>query len=354
MNTSIRFFRNAAPIAPAARPGNAAARLLAAVLIVVAAGKLQADEAFLTSGNRLAGTVGELARGKLDFTVDGAGGVSIEWGNVERLRADRPMDVELKSGERLQGTIDSPMPGRLAVTTGGGRREEDMTNVVRIQPIAAEFSDRVSGSVDFGFAALGAHDERDLTVNFEGEHRTLNYLTEVSMSFLVRKVDGERAQDRKDIAVASRRFLSNRWFVIGQAGREENEELNLDSRTVLGLGAGRALLQSNRMVLSLYGGVDYAEEKFEGAARERSPETMGAVELDWFEVGGRTTASVKLAAFRNLDAERTLTQLDATLHREFFGNFYWSLTLYEILFSDPPPGAEDHDYGFTVGIGRNF
>jgi putative salt-induced outer membrane protein YdiY len=328
---------------------------LIAVFLFAAAGQaLQADEALLTSGNRFTGTMRELARGELGFSIDGVGRVSIEWSNVERLSSDRRMDIELASGERLAGTIASPLPGRLEVANDAGTREVEMLDVVRLQPIAIDFLDRVSGSIDFGVAALGAHDEKDFTLNLEAEHRTLNYLTEASASFLFRELDGETAQDRKDVAFAMRRFLANRWFVIGQLGWEDNEELSLDSRTIVGAGAGRVLLQSNRMVLSLYGGVDYAVEDYAATETDRSPEAMGVLEFDWFQVGDDTTASTKLAVFRNLDRDRTLVQLDATLHREFFDDFYWSVTLYEILDGDPPAGAEDNDYGVTFGIGRNF
>jgi putative salt-induced outer membrane protein YdiY len=329
-------------------------RLIAVCLFALVGHTLHADEALLMGGNRLTGTVRNLARGELEFAIDGVGTASIEWSNVERLSSERRMDVELASGERLEGTIASPVPGRLEVTNGAGSREFQMTDIVRIHPIETGFLERASGSVDFGIAALGAHDEKDFTLNLEGEHRTVNYLTEASMSLLVRELDGEKAQDRKDIALAGRRFLSNRWFVIGQLGWEDNQELTLDSRALLGVGAGRVLVQSNRMVLSLYGGVDYAVERYEGIETDRSPEAMGALEFDWFEVGDDTTASTRLAVFRNLDRNRTLVQLDATLHRDFFDNFFWSVTVYEILDGDPPPGAEDNDYGVTVGIGRNF
>lgn len=353
LNVGIRFFRAPAP-AHATRPRARFATLIAAFLLAGAGQALHADEALLTSGNRLTGTVRELARGELAFSIDGVGRVSIEWSNVERLSSDTRMDIELASGERLEGTISSPSAGRLQITGDTGSRETEMRDVIRMQPIAAVFLDRVSGSIDVGMAALGAHDEKDFTLNLEGEHRTRNYLTEASMSLLFRELDGETAQDRKDIALAMRRFLGNRWFVIGQLGWEDNEQLGLDSRAIVGVGAGRVLLQSNRMMLSLYGGADYAVEKYDVTERDRSPELMGALEFDWFQVGDDTTASTKLAVFRNLDRDRTLVQIDASLHREFFDNFFWSVTVYEILDGDPPPGAEDTDYGVTFGVGRNF
>lgn len=354
-NVTTRLRRSPAARSDSARFASAPVLAVAAVLLAVADGALGADEVLLTSGNRLIGTARALTRGELEFAIDGAGTVHIDWRNVERLSAENRMDVELASGERLEGTISSPFAGRLEVTNEAGRHDIAKVDVVRIQPIVASFAERAEGSIDFGIAALAASDEKDLTLNLEGEHRTLNYLTEASLSVLVRELDGNTSQDRKDIALASRRFLRDRWFVIGQVGWEDNEQLSLDSRAVVGLGVGRTLLQSNRMILAVYGGVDYAVENYEPPIEtERSPEVMGALEWDWFAVGHETTASTKLAVFRNVDRDRTLVQLDATLHRDFFANFYWSITVYEILDGEPPAGAENNDYGITLGIGRSF
>ena len=87
---------------------------------------------------------------------------------------------------------------------------------------------------------------------------------------------------------------------------------------------------------------------------ERSPELFGSMEWDWFHVGGDIEVSTKLSVFSNLDRNRKLVQLDASLRRDFFANYYWSFTVFEVYDQNPPPGAEDHDEGLTFGVGRSF
>lgn len=309
----------------------------------------------LTSGNRLIGTVRSLYRGELNFAISGAGRVAINWDNVETLESPRTMDVELASGERLTGALSSPGAMQLGVATSTGARSLAMADVVRIHPIEPMLGDRVEGSLDVGFAALGANDEIDLTLNGDIEHRTLNWLTKGSASVYFRRYDDTTVQDRKNLEASTRRFVGNRWFVIGQVGFQNDDALALDSRTIVGVGGGRTLRQTNRTILALYAGVDYAVERYDVLPEtDRSPELFGSMEWDWFHVGGDTEVSTKLSVYSNLDRNRKLVQLDATLRREFFDNYFWSVTVFEIYDQDPPPGAENHDEGLTFGIGRNF
>src|SRR5262245_64354287 len=77
----------------------------------------QTDTLVLSSGNRVTGSVSGLSRGELSFDIDGAGEVAIDWKNVESLESPRKLDVDLRSGERVSGTIRSPQPGQLEVRT---------------------------------------------------------------------------------------------------------------------------------------------------------------------------------------------------------------------------------------------
>ena len=326
------------------------------LLAAASAAHAQNDVVELTTGNRLLGTIRSLYRGELRFSIAGAGTVNINWSNVELLESARTMDVELASGERLSGAVSSPSAMQLEVTSEAGTRTLPMPDVVRIHPIEPLRLERLSGSLDLGLDALGANDEIDVTLNTSVEHRTVNWFSEGDLSIYFRELNDETAQDRKDLAVSTRRFVGNRWFVIGQLGWENDDALDLDKRALVGIGGGRTLIQSNRTILSLYAGFDYAVEDYDIVPEtERSPELFGAVEWDWFEVGGDTELATKFSVYSNLDRDRELYQLDATLRREFFDDFYWSITVYEIFDRNPPEGAAtDEDHGITLGLGREF
>lgn len=334
-------------------------RRLLLILILVAAVAAEAGEGeefvSLTSGNRMTGTVRALDRGRLTFTIDGAGTVDIDWNNVETLQSAQSFDVELASGERLAGSIVAGAPGTLQLAGSAGLRTLDRDRIVRITPVAAAFRERTTGFIDLGFDFLSAGDEIDLTLNGEAGHRSRNYLTHASLSSLVRRRDGETEQRRNHLELGTRRFLRDRWFVLAEVAAEEDEELDLDSRFLLAGGLGRALVQSNRTVLSVYGGLDYALEDYSGiSGSDDYAEVLAAVEWDWFEVDGRTELLTEATTYFSLARSRTRVDLTASLRRNLFRNFYWSLNLFESYDSDPPADFEHSDFGLSLTFGSTF
>ena len=314
------------------------------------------DVLVLTTDNRLEGEVIGLSRGELAFSIDGAGRVDIDWDNVETLTSPREFDVELESGERLSGSIFSPTAGQLAVAPAGtAPAAVETQEVIRITPLAASAAERTSGYVDVGLDFLTANDELDLKVNAEVENQMRNYLTTLSIDSILSEVDDETAQRRNYFQLASRRLLENRWFAIGRLHLEEDLELDLDSRTLLGFGAGRTLLQSNRTVLALYGGLAGDRERYRGIpGTDETAEAFVTVEWDWFELGGDTQVTTNATTYFSFDRSRRRVELDASLHRSIIGNVYWSVSLYESYDSDPPEGLENSDLGLSFAIGRSF
>src|SRR5512133_3294854 len=133
--------------------------VLALVTISSIAKGEEHDVIKLKSGNRLVGSVTQLSRGTLSFSIDGAGAVDINWNNAESLESVTVLDVELKSGKRLRGTLSTPSPGKLEIKADGNAQIVDKAEVVWMLPIATTFLKRTSGSIDFGLAALQANSE---------------------------------------------------------------------------------------------------------------------------------------------------------------------------------------------------
>ncbi len=318
------------------------------------------DLVVLTSGNRMTGTLVGLTRGELIFSIEGAGRgrgrVEIDWSNVAMLESTRRLDIEAASGERFLGTIAAPAPGMLEITSPAGSKTIAMKDIVRITPIEATFRDRTSGTLDLGLDFLSADDEIDWTFEAEARNRTKNYLTEASLSSLVRRHDGETTQQRNDLQIGSRRFVGNRWFAIGLFEVEEDLELDLDLRALLGAALGRTLVQSNRSELGVYGGLDLVHEEYLGMSSldDDRVEALGAVEWDWFDLGAETTFSIEATTYVALDDGRVRFELDSSLRRYITNHVYLSLNLFESYNSDPPEEIEKSDLGVSLAIGLAF
>jgi putative salt-induced outer membrane protein YdiY len=325
-----------------------------AIFLVAISAAAADDVVILTSGNHLTGDINELSRGELDFSIDGAGDVDIDWRNIAELHSPQRFYIELTSGERFTGTV-SAAAGQLTIGTDSGSRRIDMGEVFRIDPASAKtVLQRLSGSIDGGFDFLSANDEIDWTVNAALEHRTKHHLTEASIDSLLRRRDDLTAQRRNHLEIGTRRLLEQRWFVLGQVQWQEDRELDLDSRYLLGIALGRTLSQSHRAVFAAYGGVDADREKFRGFATDTLLELHGGIEWDWFDVGGDNELQFEAVTYFAPDSSRVRVEVQAALRRDIANNFYWALRFYESYNSDPPEQLEKSDLGVGITIGRSF
>lgn len=315
----------------------------------------EVDTVVLTSGNRMTGRIRELARGQLTFRIDGAGTVDINTNNVERLESARMFDVELPSGERLSGTIAGVEPGKLEIRTPSGTRSVPMRDVIRIDWVGATVRERTSAEVELGFDFVSGGDAIDWTFHGNIDNRTLNYRTELTFDSLVRKADSTTTQQRNDLTLTTRRFLQNRWFVLGELKAADDQQLDLDSRYLAGAALGNTLAQSSRTEFAVFAGLDYMLEDYSGIPGNNSEiEVMLAAEWDWFEVGGDTEFDSRATIYQSTERSRMRFELSASLHRTFYRNFYWAINLFESYDSDPPPGLENSDFGITLAVGLSL
>jgi hypothetical protein len=314
------------------------------------------DVVSLTSGNRLVGRIIDLARGQLTFRITGAGTVDINVTNVETLSSERMFYVELPSGEWISGSIAGSAPGMLAIrSASGATRTVPMNDVIRMTWVGATLRERTAGDLEIGFDYVSADDAIDWTFAGDMRNRTRNYLNELSLDSLLRRQSGGTTQRRTDLELASRRFFPGRRFVMGRFEASEDKELDLDSRFLVAGAGGVTLLQSSRTTLSAYAGVDYMLEDYSGVpGNDSSAEALAALEWDWFEPGGDTEVETRTTVYRSFDRSRWRAEATASLRRDIFRNFYWSVNLFESYDSDPPAGLEHSDFGLTFAVGLSL
>jgi hypothetical protein len=313
------------------------------------------DVVTLTSGNRMTGEIRELSRGALEFSIDGVRGSSlIKWSNIASLQSAQRFEIVLASGEQIAGVIASLSKGQLEIQTDAGRKTIPQADVFFMRSVGASFVDRLEGSIDLGLEFLKADDEIDWTLNAEVEHRTRNYLSEVSISSLLRRRNDVTAQRRNHLELTSRRLLERRWFVLGDLLAEEDKELDLDSRFLFGVAAGRTLVQSNRTAFAVYGGFDVSRERFSGLDVDNVPEALAAIEWDWFEISGDLELLLKATTYHALDDGRVRVEVEGSLRHDILDDYYLSLNAFESYNSDPPATLEKSDLGVSIAFGREF
>jgi hypothetical protein len=312
----------------------------------------------VTNGDRFTGNVSRLAHGELDFSTAAAGTIPITWMEVTRLTSSRHFDIELASGERLSGSISSPADGRIVVQRASGPTAPiDLKDIIGILPVEAGFRNRTVGSIDFGLNFTNAHDARTYTLDAEATHYSAARTFETQVTFnswLSARDDAER-QTRNNLTGDVRRRLPRRWFAVAIAEAQQDEELDLDLRLLTGGGIGRALVQTNRGVLALDGGLDYAAERYSGTGTfDHTAEAFAGVDANWFASGSITEADLTAKTFFSLQRQRVRVELDGTIRRDIWRRMYWALNTSESFDSDPPSDRNRSDLGVSFTLGWAF
>jgi hypothetical protein len=335
-------------------------RWLTLALLMVAAGTTadaqRTDVVQVTNGDRITGTVSRLERAQLAFRTDAAGTISIAWRDVVTLTSSENLDVELSSGARFSGTLSSPSPGHLVVQTSSGPSPSiDMTEVIRFTPVAANFHARTNGSIDFGLNLATADSAASYTLDFDAANRTRSYETVVDFDAWLQRREDTDTLTRNDLQIDVRRLLPRRWYAVAKVGYQNDDELDLDWRVLAGGGVGRRLVQSNQMLLSVEGGLDYAGESYDSEdSTDHSAELFGGIDWDYFSPTWATETTTAATTYISLQRQRVRLELDAQLRRDIFWDLYWALNVFGSFDSDPPGDRDGNSLGLSFTVGWSF
>jgi len=308
------------------------------------------------NGDRLTCEIKKLDRSVLTVSTDPLGKASVHWGEVTVVTSPRTFDVQLASGEHYYGSLVTSPPGQLAVQQSFGLvATVAMYDVIRLAPIGASIWTRMDGSVDAGFSFAQANLETHYTVNGSAAYRGPKYQLGATLaSQLTTREDASRLS-RNSLGLNGNRSFGNRWYTIGWAQIQQNEELNLDLRALVGGGAGRDLAHTSRRLWSVYAGLTYNQEQFSGAPIDRSAEAAVGGQLDFFSPGTedfKITNSV--VSYFSLGRARVRIELQSAWRHEFFKDFYWSLNGFDSFDGDPPANEKKNDSGISFTLGWKF
>jgi hypothetical protein len=232
------------------------------------------DLVVLENGDRVTCEIKGLDRGRLTLGTDAFDTIHVYWSRIVRLASPREFEVERSGGQRFYGTLIELPERRVRVEAGGAGIDLPLEDVVRITPIEAGFWQRTDGHIDVGFNFNKASLETRWSLNADARHRTRRYDGKLVLaSQSTRREDAEPLQ-RNSVSLVGNRFVGTRWSAIAVGQVQQNQELSLDLRTVVGAGVGHYVAQSNRTTLQVYSGLAYTRERFSDAAAQNRAEAV--------------------------------------------------------------------------------
>jgi len=339
-----------------ARSACLALSLLGAVCSAPPALAAKTDVVILRNGDHITGEVKGLARGKLDFSTDDAGRLSIEWEKVARLTSVHPFDAEDGRGVRHFGRLNPPGRDGVLVFASGTTDTLSIPSVIEITPLNAAFVERLSAYLDLGFTIAKANQATTFSSSGMASYRGPRIGSQFTFDSYAQGQESVPTTTRNTLRQSVSWFLPSRWSTVALVQFEQNEELDLDHRVTLGGAVERMLQQTNQMDLALGAGLVGTQEQFSSAAgttENTSLEGLLAANWDIFHFDSpKLDFSTDLALFPSLSqAGRVRGQGSVRVVYELFKDFNTGIRLNDTFDSRPPEGATKNDYvvEFTIG-----
>lgn len=335
--------------------------LWAGVFLVLAISPVsgqKTDVIALRNGNTITGEIKSVARGKLEYSTDDMGTMSVKWDKVLRIRSFDFFQVELRNGDRLFGTLPAADEDGKMVVFLADQDTIELRNVVLITPIQTTFWDRTSGYIDFGFNLTRADEQREISLSAQFKYRGRKLGATVTGNSYLRFQNQERSTSRSSAGLTGERFLPRAASLLLPVNLEQNEELDLALRTTVGVGAGRYFIRNNRLLLQ--GAVTLAGQREQFTGADSAVISLEAQLVSNFEVFrfdspklDFTLAPQLFVSLTQLGRFRTDIQLRSSY--EVFKDFFFGLTAFYKGDTDPPSaGAAKDDYGANLTIGWSW
>jgi len=317
------------------------------------------DVVILRNGDRITGEVKGLARGKLDYSTDDAGRLSIEWEKVARLTSAHSFDSEDTRGFRRFGRLSPSDRDGFVVIENGRADTLTVRSLIEITPVNATFVERLSAYLDLGFTLAKANQATTFSLSGMAAYRAPAIGSQFTYDSYAQGQEGVPTTTRNTVRQSVSWYLPRRWSAVALAQFEQNDELDLDHRVTVGGAAENMLVHTNQMELAAGAGLVGTQEQFSSATQgteNASLEGLVAANWDAFHFDSpKLDFSASMALFPSLSqAGRVRGQGYFRLVYELFKDFNTGIRLTDTFDSRPPEGATKNDYVTELTIGWSY
>jgi hypothetical protein len=316
------------------------------------------DVITLLNEESVTGEIKELDRGLLRYSTSYMSTIYIEWEYVLKVISDKQLETEMKSGAIFFGSFEEPSElGKLRIIGVFGETEVDIIDVVRITPIKKKFWKRWDGHLSLGFDFTKASDVARLNFDSRADYRARNYTTGIWLYSTITSQQDVETSRRQGLEGSYTHYLKNRRFAVGRAVAEQNTELGIDLRLILGGSYGYMAKQSNRSRILVSGGLQATREFKEEPATTNNLEATFRTAYEVFKYQTpKLGVNLDVAVMPSLtDWGRVRATFDCRVAWEMIKDLSWELTGYFTSDNRPPSGAQaSTDYGIVTSIKWTF
>jgi putative salt-induced outer membrane protein YdiY len=327
-----------------------------------------ADEVTMKNGDRLSGTILKTDGPNLIMKSEFAGEVKIAWDAITAVGSSVPINVGLKDGQVLAGTVTT-QDGNFQVATSAGTvsAPKDSVQFIRNQAEQVEVErhrnprlvDLWIGTMDLGFAQThGNVDTATFSLSGNASRTTSRdkisaYYTSVFSSSDASGTHLTTANAKRG-GVGYNRNLRKRLFAFGLADLETDQFQSLDLRIVPAGGLGYHAINTERTALDLSGGIAENREYFSTGLKRTSTEILAGEELNR-KLTGAASLHERFVFFPNVtDTGSYRMNFDTSAVAAIAKWMSWQITVSDRYLSNPLAGRKSNDILFTTGLRLTF
>jgi putative salt-induced outer membrane protein YdiY len=345
-------------------------RRIVPLLLAISCPLLFADQVVFKNGDRLTGAIRKSDTKNLVIRTAVAGEVAVLWQEIQEIRSDLPLHVELSDGRILASRMTAGEENVEIVTDAGALLKTPREKFVALRDDTEQAAFEKSrsrrlltgwdGSLDAGIDLTRGNSD---TENFRLAFRAVRVMSRDRFAVYaasLRSFDDlphanphTTVDESRGGAFFDHDYLS-RFFAFGNADFMSDGLQDLNLRSVLGGGIGYHLVKTERATFDLLGGVNFTHEDYDEIQRSLLAGQVGE-ELN-FKLGGNTSLNQTFAYFPDLtdpgaNYRTNFNLLTVTRIVKWFG---WQNNLSDMYVTNPPAGKKQNELAFTSGLRLTF
>ncbi len=327
----------------------------------------------MKNGDRLSGSIVKFDGKNLVLKSEMAGDVTIPWDSVTAITSSAPLNVGLKDGQMLVGTVTTA-DGKFVVATektGAVTAPRDAVAVIRSKAEQAAYDadadhsrnprliDLWNGFLDLGYATTrGNTDTGSFTLNTDVTRSTSRDKIEAKFTMIDSSSNASgksiSTADAKRGGIAYNLNFDKRWFAFGSVNLEQDAFQSLDLRFNPAGGAGYHAIKTPKTSLDLQIGGSEDKEFFSTGLDRAFTEVLLGEEFV-HKVSASTSIHEQFTFFPNVTAggnyRMNFDLAAVTAIKKWFG---WQFTVSDRFLSNPLAGRKDNDVLISTGLRLTF
>jgi putative salt-induced outer membrane protein YdiY len=321
--------------------------------------KAQVDSLVMNTGEVLAGEIKGLKQGIVTIETDYSDSdFKVEWLSVSSIITERKYIVLLSNGDRFHGTLKrSEETGKARLNDAKyGFLTVDIFDVVFLKAIDEDFLSRIDLLMSIGYSLTKENESHQFSTRINADYTSSKFGADIYFNAVrtLQKPDSITISTRRTEGGAGIRFFIVRdWFALANADFLQSTEQKLDLRSLVKLGVGNMIVNTNTMYLVLSAGIGGNIENYNdpGSDDRNSIEGFAGVEYNIFDIGDLELRTSVVGYPSITENGRFRSDFNFDLKYDFPLDFFINLGFTLNYDNKPVEGASTNDYVLQTTFG---